>query len=522
MNNMNRNTILHGTFVLTISGIIVRFLGFVYRILLSRATGSEGMGLIQLVMPVLFTSLALVSAGIPMAVSRLISEKNAINDYTGMRRVVFTAIGLVITLSLIVCLLLILKVNYITYNILKEPRVRGALLTIYPAIVMMSISSVFKGYFYGIKNFLPPSISEIIEELVTIILLFFILNKVNHLDISIKVTIVAFNIVISELFSLLYLNYSYYKSKDKDPISYSNSKVSSSFPLTNILKISTPITLVRLMSSLGSSVSSILIPQSLVKSGLDQNQAVSLLGILNGMVMPLLFLPFTFVGSLAVVMIPNLSEDLARKNWNSIRSKISKAIFITSALALPFGALMTALAKPIGILLYNQEEVASLLQPISFISGFYALSHTLSASLNGLGKQNKTAMYAILGETIDLLSIFFLVAIPSLRIHGYIIGFLFSTLLVLALQLITLYKAINLRVLWSHWFFKPIFAALLTASVARLTFLWLSSLGCTLLISFLISTTIGILIYILTLYATGSLAFIRNIILPAVTRKSKG
>lgn len=131
-------------------------------------------------------------------------------------------------------------------------------------------------------------------------------------------------------------------------------------------------------------------------------------------------------------------------------------------------------------------------------------------------------MYAILGETIDLLSIFFLVAIPSLRIHGYIIGFLFSTLLVLALQLITLYKAINLRVLWSHWFFKPIFAALLTASVARLTFLWLSSLGCTLLISFLISTTIGILIYILTLYATGSLAFIRNIIFPTVTRKSKG
>lgn len=159
---MERNAILHGTFVLTISSIIVRFLGFIYRILLSRTIGPEGMGLIQLIMPVLFTSLALVSAGIPMAVSRLIAEKNAINDYPGMRRILFTALGFVVTLSLLVCIFLILKVNYIANNILKEPRVRGALLTIYPAIIMMATSSVFKGYFYGIKNFFPPAFSEII------------------------------------------------------------------------------------------------------------------------------------------------------------------------------------------------------------------------------------------------------------------------------------------------------------------------------------------------------------------------
>jgi len=513
---MKKNTILHGTFVLTICSIIVRFLGFIYRILLSRAIGPEGMGLIQLVMPVLFTSLALVSAGIPMAVSRLIAEKNAISDYTGMRRVLFTALGLVVTLSLLVYILLILKVNYIAYNILKEPRVRGALLTIYPAIIMMAISSVFKGYFYGIKNFFPPAFSEIIEELVTIILLFFILNKVNHLNISIRVTIVAFNIVISELFSLLYLNFSYYKAKNKGPMPYYYKETTSSFPLADILKISTPITLVRLMSSLGSSISSILIPQRLIKSGLDHNQAVSLLGILNGMVMPLLFLPFTFVGSLAVVMIPNLSEDLARKNWDRIRSKISKAIFITSILALPFGAIMTALAQPIGILLYNQEEVGAMLQSMAFISGINALSHTLSAILNGLGKQNKTAMYAILGEVMDILSIFFLVAIPSLRIHGYVIGFLSSTLIVLILQFITVYKTTSLQILWSHWLIKPIFASILTASVARLSFIWLSSLGYALLISFLLSTTIGILIYIFALYATGSLSFILyNLRLPS-------
>ena len=510
---MSKNTILQGAFILTASSILVRFLGFVYRILLSRSIGPEGMGVLQLVMPILFTSLALVSAGIPLAVSRLVAQRNAMQDLYGIRKVLFTALGLVITISLLICIVLILNVNWIAYNILKEPRVRGALLAVFPAIIMMSISAVFKGYFYGIKNFYPPAFSEAIEEIITIALVLYLLPMVNHLDISIQVTTVTLAIVIGELSSLLYLNLSYHRAQDRYPSS--PNKTRSPFPLIDLLKISGPVTLVRLISSLSTSISSILIPQRLIKSGTTHSQAMSILGILNGMVIPLMFLPFTFVSSLAVVMIPNLSEDLARNNWDRIRSKVSKAIFITTISALPFGAIMTALADPIGILLYNQKEVGNMLELMAYLSGINALSHTLSAILNGLGKQNKSAMYAFIGEIIEIMCIFFLVALPNLRIHGYIIGFLASSLIVLFLQFVTIRRITNLPIMWSEWFIKPVFASLLTTSIARLLYLWLSDGGYTLLSSFSLSALVGILVYLFTLYAMGSISFIMRFIFPA-------
>ena len=118
---MGRNTIMQGTFILTLSNILLRLLGFAYRVLLSRSIGPEGLGVLQLVMPVLYTSLTLISAGIPIAVSRLVAKKRAIGDYHGERRILLTSLGLIISLSLFVCLFLILNINYIIYDLIKEP-----------------------------------------------------------------------------------------------------------------------------------------------------------------------------------------------------------------------------------------------------------------------------------------------------------------------------------------------------------------------------------------------------------------
>ena len=95
---MDRNTIMKGTFILTLSNILLRLLGFAYRVLLSRSIGPEGLGVLQLVMPVLYTSLTLISAGIPIAVSRLVAKKRAKGDYNGERRILLTSLGLIICL----------------------------------------------------------------------------------------------------------------------------------------------------------------------------------------------------------------------------------------------------------------------------------------------------------------------------------------------------------------------------------------------------------------------------------------
>lgn len=503
---MGKNTVLQGAIILTASSILIRLLGFGYRILLSRKIGPEGMGLLQLIMPILFTSLALVSAGIPLAVSRLIAQKRAINDNHGIRKILFTALVMVGSFAFLICVILILNINRITFFILKEPRVRGALLALYPAIIIMSISAVFKGYFYGMKNFYPPALSELVEEIIIIVLALYLLDKVSHLDIDIQITAITIAMVLGELSSLLYLNCSYCKSYKK--LRLSSTMPKSRLPFADILKISGPVALVRLISSLSTSTGSILIPRRLVKSGLNHSQAMAYLGILNGMVIPLIFMPFTFVGSLAVVMIPNLSEDLARKNWNGIRSKVSKSIFITNITTLPFGAFMAALAHPLGILLYGREEVGALLKPMAFFASIGGLSHALNAVLNALNKQNKSAIYAFVGEAVEIVCIFFLVALPGLRIYGCIIGFMLSALIVLLLQFVTVYKVAKLTIQWNEWFIKPILASLLMASISKLVYIFLYNGGFTLAVAFFISVLIGFFTCVLILYIVGSLPFV--------------
>jgi stage V sporulation protein B len=510
---MDRNTIMKGTFILTLSNILLRLLGFVYRVLLSRSIGSEGMGVLQLVMPVIFTSLALISAGIPIAVSRLVAKKRAKGDYNGERRILLTSLELIISLSLFVCLLLILNIDYITYDLIKEPRAYGPLLALYPAIIMMSVSAVFKGYFYGVKNFYPPALSELVEEIITIVLALYFLEKAKHLEVSAQVTVVALAIVLGELSSLLLLSHSYYRYRTTIPLS--RNRTGSSSLITDILRISGPVTLIRLVYSLSTSIGSILIPQRLVKSGLTHSQAMSLLGILNGMVIPLMFIPFTFGSPLTVVIIPNLSEDLAHNNWKRIRSKISKAIFMTTVAVLPFGAVMTALAHPIGLLLYNQEGVGSILELMAYFSAVNALNHTLIGVLNGLGKQNKSATFSIVGETIELTSIYFLVAHPGLRIYGYIIGFFFSSLVVLLMQFVAVCKTAKISIDWAEWFLKPMLASLLTISLSKLAYIWLINGTTSPATSLSLSALVGILTYMLILYITGTFSIIRDLVLSA-------
>lgn len=510
---MAKRSILKGALILTFSNIFVQLLGFIYRILLSRSIGPEGMGIIQLVTPVLFISLALVSAGIPLAVSRLVAQRKVLGDGPGMRRVLFTALGLVITIALLICIFLIVNINWIANDVLKEPRTRSALFVLYPVIIIMSISAVLKGYFHGIKDFNPTAYSEIIEEIVRIVLVFYLLAKVSHLEVSTQVAIVVLAMVIGEISSLLYLHYSYYKTQKSNP-QYARKPGPLYRPLMDIIKISIPITLIRLISSLSNSVSAILIPQRLVVSGISHGLAISHLGIFSGMVTPLLHLPFVFISSLSIVMVPNLSEDLAQNNWHGIRSKVSKAIFVTNIIALPFGAILVSLADPIGTLLYRQEEVGAMLSLAACFAGVHTLNYILSGILNGLGKQNSLAIFSFIGEALEIACTFFLVALPSLRIYGYIIGFSLSSLIVLILGFHTLYRVTKLSIKWIEWFLKPGLGAVLAGSISRLLYLWMFDGGFSIIRSFSIAILAGILIYLSVLYLVGSISFMMGLIFP--------
>lgn len=508
----NRNSLLYGTFILTAANILVRLLGFIYRIFLSRTIGAEGMGIYQLIMPINFISFALVSSGIPVAVSRLVAQRKAVGDLWGVRRVFIISLILSVSISILISSIVLFNINWISITLLKEPRTRGALFIFFPCVIVIAIDAVFKGYFYGMKNFHHPAYAEIVEQISRMILVFILLNYTPYSSITAQVAVASLGMVLGEMASVLYLNY-HYRKKSRYTVTSRNTP-SAIHTLNSIIKIALPITGIRLLSSMISSVNSILVPRRLMVAGMASNDAVSTFGIISGMVMPLLFFPFAFTNALSMVMIPNLSEDMIQNKWSSIQNKVSKAILITTLTAFPSAALLFSIARPLGILLYKQELVGVFLEPLACFAGLHGLQHTLGGILNGLGKQNRVAIHFIIGGIIQIFCTWFLVANPNLGIYGFIVGFISNTLFIFILNFITVVSTTSISIQWTEWFIKPAFSSALMASVARLSYLMFIENGCEMTFSLTCSVTIGFIILLISLYATGNLSFIMQSIAP--------
>ncbi len=496
---LNNKSIFYSALVLTSANFFVRVLGFIYRIFLSRTIGPQGMGLYQLIFPVYMITITITSSGIPLAVSRIIAQRRAINDESGIRRTVSVALYFVAFLALLLSVVIVFNVDSIANNILHEARTRNPLLIFFPCILITGIGAVFKGYFYGTKNVRPSALSEIIEQIVRIVLVVTILLKISSFDEQTAASIVILGMVIGELSSALYLHHRYRKSTKK--IYSQSNKTLSTFGLSNqMLAIAIPVTLTRLASSSINSANAILIPQRLMASGLSSHDAIGLFGIVSGMVTPLLFLPFTLISALSVVIIPNLSEDKMLNNWHNIRDKISKSIFMTSLTAFASMGLLIPLAHPIGIILYQQPSVGKYLIILAPSIIFLCLQHHLSSILNGLGKQIRAAIHFMFGGIIQILCTNFLVANPNYGIYGFAFGFFISTIVVSSLNLYVVIQTAKLDFEWIEWIFKPAFACLLMGLTIRLLYSAFISFNMPHLFSLIFCAMIGLVILISILF----------------------
>jgi stage V sporulation protein B len=512
---INTRSILYGTFVLTAANIFVRAIGFIYQILLSRILGPEGMGVYQLVLPPYVIALSLATSGIPVAISRLVASRKALEDEIGIKQLMSIALWLNIILSMAITAVMILNLDWLSQVFLKDPRTRGPLLVLFPCITITAIGAMFKGYFYGIKNIHPSALAEIIEQIVRIGVAIFLLFLFNPTRYEEATALIILGTVMGELSSLLYLHTSYHHSikKLQQP-----KEAPSVFPVVkNILIIATPITCTRLITTMINSINSILIPQRLMASGMSNSQAVSIFGIISGMALPLLFMPFTFTGALSIVMIPHLSEDLALSNWSAIRANISRAILLTTTIAFPATALLLSLGHPIGVVLYNQPQVGQFLMPLAYSMVFHSLQHTCGAILNGLGKQSRATFNSLIGGLIQVFCTYFLVAKPQFGIYGFIIGFILRSTIVFLLNFTAVLQFTKLHIRWIQWFVKPGFAAMVMGSFSRLTFHFFTKQRFPLVFVLVLSFAIGGVFFLIALYSVDGIPRPKNKKAPITT-----
>ncbi|SDK21243.1 stage V sporulation protein B [Natronincola ferrireducens] len=500
---MKKSSFIFGTILLALVNVVVRSLGFIYRILLSRTIGAAAIGLYQMVFPFLMVVITIPTAGIPIAVSKLVAKEKSVHNREGIYKVLLLSLVLGGSISLGLSVAVSLRINFIVNNLLKNPNLYYPVLWTIPAISIISFSSILRGFFYGLKEMAPAATSQVLEQIFRIVfVLSYLYYKAPSNPIA-AATIAIIGISIGEVFSLLYLVLRFNFKKIMEKTHYLNVHSNSTLEILNhVLFISVPITLSRLISVIMQTVNAILIPQRLQVAGYSSIAAIETFGKISGMAMPLLYLPFTVTTALVINIIPNISEQLAVNNWQDIEYKSNLALRITLLMAIPTTIVYVVFGNHLAELIYDQEDVGKYLALISYGTIFLCMQHILSGILHGMGKQIITTVNYLLGMIVQLYCTYFLIPNPKYGIYGFFIGFILSTFIIFALNLITLMRYIKITVPLTQALLKPLFASLLMIITMIYTYRIFFNISSSNGLSTIISSLVGGGVYVFLLLIT--------------------
>lgn len=461
---MNKQSFLYGTLILVGAGFITKILGFIYRIALSRIIGDEGMGLFQLAFPILIFAVVITSAGIPVAISKLVSEAEAKHEEHRIPFILIVSVLIVIITSTVVTSLVLFFAPILSRTLLTDSRTIYALLAITPMVPIIAISSIFRGYFQGRQNMSPYALSQIIEQIVRIFTVLMMAQYLIPFGVEYAAAGAMVGMVLGELTGMLFLLYSYQKDP-KRPILRSMWKQrkknsnSSNQPLLKKLRetarefgrIAVPVTLSRTIGSLSYAVEPIVVSQSLAIAGVGVAASTALYGQLEGMAIPLVFFPAFITYALTVSLVPATSEAAAQNNTKLVERRLKQAIRLSLIVGAPCTILVFVLAEPLSILLYHQQGVAHLVQIMAPISLFHYLQGPFASVLQGLDKANLAMRNSIIGAIIKIILIIFLASQPSLGIDGVAIAICSGIVIVTGLHFISITRFIPYTIEIREW-----------------------------------------------------------------------
>lgn len=422
-----RTTVYKNASIVTGLSVAERGLGFLYRIVLSRLIGAEGLGLYQVALSLFGLFLTVGTGGVPITVSRMITKSKAQGNALEEKKSVTAGFYACLLLSLPVCLFLWIFGEKLPF-LFADGRAFAVLKILLIGLCFSCLYAVVRGYFWGNKEFLTPSLIEIVEETVMVIVGVLLLKNIPSPLVGAKRA--AWAATVSYLFSFAVATLCFFLQGGKLARPKNSLK-----PLFNAAM---PITSVRASGSLVTSAVAVILPVMLMRAGASESDALRLFGIVTGMVFPVLFMPSTLIGSLALVLVPELSEDCYRKNHLRLKKNILRGLRFSLFVAFALIPFFLVLGDSLGRLAFANATAGEMLRHSCFLLIPMSLTMISTSILNAMGFEKNTFVFFFVGAAALLLAIFFLPAVCGA--YAYIVGLGASYIVTAACNLIFLYK----------------------------------------------------------------------------------
>ncbi len=459
---MSKQTLIKGTLILTLAGMLTRLMGFFYKIYLSNVMEPRNLGLYQLVFPVYGLCFTLYGAGLQTAISQLVANKP-----DKRKAILLKGIIMSLTIACSLSVLVYLKCDLIAAKFLMEPDAGSSLKVLAYVFPFCGITACIQGYYYGLKQTRVPAASQLFEQMVRIASVFLIATYLGNGSAKVTCELAVLGIVFGEIGANIYCILSFHKSFAHFEPPKNERKI-----LRSLTALTVPLTGTKLIVSLLHSLEAILIPYMLKVYGLSGDEALSTYGILTGMTLPFLLFPSAITNAFALLILPTVSEAQATNNQYQIKKTSELSVKYSLLLGLYSTCAFFLFGKDLGLIFFHNDAAGSYMTILSWLCPFLYLSTTLGSIINGLGKAHLTFFNTVV--TMGIRILFLCLLVPSKGLYGYLLGQLVSQIMIAIMDFFTLKIYTDITIHSIDWLLKPGMILLGLGFLLHKTFLFLN------------------------------------------------
>lgn len=483
-NAEKKSTFFGGAAILAASAILVKVIGAIYRIPLGNILSDEVMADYNSAYNIYNFFLTISTAGLPVALSKTISEANALGRHNQVQRTFRVAFITFLILGLISFFCMTVLAAPMAQIVISNPKAVYCVMALAPSVLCVCIMSAFRGYFQGHFNMMPTGISQVIEAffklVVGLALALFLVNVIQKPELGSVGSIIG--VSCGSVVALLYILYLFFRDRKRRQRIHATDRPDGSMRiLSNLLKLAIPITLGSAATSLVTLIDTKLVMSQLQSvyqtvDGLGKEAALDAARGLYGIyskTMSIYNLPFSMMVPLTACIIPAVSASLARRDHLGAQKVSESALRIGLLLALPMGMGLFALGGPIMGLLFptiDVEVAGPLLSVLGLASIFVALQLLCNSILQANGMVNLPILAVVIGGVVKVVVNFILVGNPNIRINGAPVGTLTCFIVISALEIFIIRRSIPAPPSFLRAFLKPFVPSVIMAAAAWATY----------------------------------------------------
>lgn len=407
-----KNNFIKSTLILMIGGLLTKILGMIIKIVLTRTIGTKGIGYYSLILPTFNLFITLCSLGLPVAISKLISEKNK-----KTKKIILPLIPIMILFNALLMIIIFIIAHPLSKYLLHNKITYYPILAISLTLPFICISSIIKGYFLGNQKMFPIILSNLIEQLIRLILTYTLIKELMKISLTSAITGVVLINILSEGISIITLFIFIPKRKNISPKDFKYDKKI----LKDLLGISIPTTGSRLIGSICFFIEPIILTYTLTKIGYSKEFITIQYGIINGYVYPLLLLPSFFTLAISNALLPIISNSYINHDNKYTKYKIKQSILLSLLIGIPCTLLFMFIPELLLKLVYNTKDGMIYIKILAPIFLLYYIQSPLTASMQAMNKAKEAMQGTLYGAIIKTTTLFIL-SLYHIGIWGLLIA----------------------------------------------------------------------------------------------------